>query len=136
MAQIEQVERDALHREFAQLDVRDPRREAWFSVDCLSSQLVASWPTSTLECEADAWREMFTTYLGAQSPVCRPLVGRTIPVARGVVLCDVYGHHLSSACLPVETWDACHDAIVEFIDGIMLTSGFRPQREPETRGTL
>ena len=27
-----------------------------------------------------------------------------------------------------------HDAIVEFIDGIMLTSGFRPQREPDTRG--
>jgi hypothetical protein len=133
-AQIEQVERDALHRVIAQLDVRDPRREAWYAGDRLSSQLVSSWPTPALECEADAWREMFTTYLGAQSPACRPLVGRTIPVASGVVVCDVYGRRVSSVCLPVETWDACHDAIVGHIDELMLSSGFRPQREPVTRG--
>jgi len=134
-AQNEQVQRDQLHHDMAllptdPLDPRFPIREAWFAADCLSSQLVSSHPTRALECEAEAWREMFTTYLGAESPACRPLQGRVIPVARGVVYCDQHGRMLSAVRLPVETYDACHDVIVSYLDDLMQSAGFRPQQEP------
>ena len=41
-AQIEQEQRDSLHRDLAALVVEDPRREAWFAVDNLSSQWVTA----------------------------------------------------------------------------------------------
>ena len=80
--------------------------------------------------EADAFREAYTTYLGAESPACRPLAGGVLPVVGHAVYCDAHGHILSAARLPVETWDECHDAIVDRLVDLMDEAGFRPQREP------
>ena len=129
-AQLEQVERDELHRLMMLLPPADPRRESWMSVDRLSSQLMSSWPTRGLELEADAFREAYTTYLGAESPACRPLAGGVLPVVGHAVYCDAHGHILSAARLPVETWDECHDAIVDRLVDLMDEAGFRPQSEP------
>ena len=46
--QIEQEQRDRLHRDLADLVVEDPRREAWFAVDNLSSQWVTAWSDNTM----------------------------------------------------------------------------------------
>ena len=46
--QIEQIERDALHRDILLLPRTDTRRIAWLAVDRLSSQWVPAWPTRTM----------------------------------------------------------------------------------------
>ena len=44
--QVEQVARDRLHADMAALPLRDPRREAWFAADSLSSQILTANPTA------------------------------------------------------------------------------------------
>ena len=60
---------------------------------------MTSYPTHELALEPDVFREAYTTYLGAESPACRPLAGRVLPVAeaRVVLYCDRSGHVLSAA---------------------------------------
>ncbi len=67
------------------------------AADRFSSQLVSSWPTTELALEPQEFREAYCRYLGAESPACRALVGRSIPVAAGdgVTLCDRHGLTLS-----------------------------------------
>ena len=111
-AQIEQAQRDILHREIIALPDDDPRREAWTSVGRTSSCIVTAHPTWAFDAEPAEWREMFTTYLGVQSIACRDasVMYRRIPVAGDAVeTCDPYGLTLSRATLPIATYDAVHD---------------------------
>ena len=77
--QIEQIERDALHRDILLLPRTDTRRIAWLAVDRLSSQWVPAWPTRTVELSRAEMPEVMTTYLGRESPALRHLAGRFIP---------------------------------------------------------
>ena len=51
-AQLEQGQRDELHREMMRLPRGDERRVAWLAVDRLSSQWVSSHPTHRVELNA------------------------------------------------------------------------------------
>ena len=115
--QIEQIERDALHRDILLLPRTDTRRIAWLAVDRLSSQWVPAWPTRTVELSRAEMPEVMTTYLGRESPALRHLAGRFIPCThtsrggrggRGRV-CDAYGFQLGLATLPGTSDTACHD---------------------------
>ena len=97
--QAEEGDRQRLDAEIMALPVEDHRREAWVSVDSLSSQFISSWPTESLACTRAEFREMYTTYFGVPSPVCRPLAGRILPTAEGgpFVVLDLWGQELSAA---------------------------------------
>ena len=98
---------------------------------------MSSYPTHELALEPDVFREAYTTYLGAESPACRPLAGRVLPVAGArVTYCDASGHVLSAVQLPVETYDESHDAIVDRFSSLMDEAGFRPRTEPRIFTTL
>lgn len=127
--QCEQVMQDRLHHEFASLTLQDPRRRAWMAADCLSSQLITAIPTEALDCTADEFREMYTTYFGVPSPACLPLVGRAIPSAP-VRQLDPYGFELDSACMRFAVFDICHDALRDFMFDVAQEVGIRVQWEP------
>ena len=86
--QIEQEQRDRLHSDLAQLVVEDPRREAWFAVDNLSSQWVTAWPTAKHRLTAQEFPEVASSYLGTMSPIVRPFAGQMIPCGHGPRVCD------------------------------------------------
>ena len=130
-AQCEQVERDRLHALFAALPVEDHRRRAWFSADRCSSQLVTARPEHTFDCTRAEFREMYTTYFGAHSPVCIPLVGRALPTARPSFL-DAHGFVLDSAVMPVATFTACHNAVRDFFYDLSVESGVLTRWEPRS----
>ena len=95
------------------------------AADRFSSQLVSSWPTTELALEPQEFREAYCRYLGAESPACRALAGRSIPVAAGdgVTLCDRHGLTLSRCSLPVESFLGCHDALVDMCHHLCRESG-------------
>ena len=78
-AQLEQVARDALAAEIAALQVSDPRRQAWYAEEKLSSQWVAAWPTHEIDVDEREFREVMATYLGIETPALRALGGMSIP---------------------------------------------------------
>jgi hypothetical protein len=77
--QIELATRDALDVDIRALPHADPRREAWLSTDSFSSQWIHAWPSKRDALTALKFGEVFTTYLGVESPAVRLLAGRPIP---------------------------------------------------------
>ena len=86
--QLEQVLRDELHADVMRLPRTDTRRVAWLSCDNFSSQWVSSWPrgqpgdgNSALNLDGFGGREfgeVFSTYLGRESPAVRTAVARVL----------------------------------------------------------
>lgn len=99
---IEEINFRALDDRIMQLPEGDERKVAWRSVDRLSSQWVASWPTHKHEYGHQRLEEVMTTYLGCESPIVRPYRGRTIPCGGngGARVCDPHGSQLANAILP------------------------------------
>ena len=117
--QWEQAERDALHLRIAALPRADTRREAWFSADELSRQWVTTWPSPACAISEAEFGEVFTTYLGRESPVCRALAGQAIACGRGARVCDAFGVQLGLATLPGGAHTSCHEECAEVIFGVM-----------------
>ena len=118
--QWEQAARDRLHRRISQLPQTDTRREAWFSADELSRQWVTTWPSPACALSCAEFGEVFTTYLGRESPVCRALAGRAIACGRGRPrVCDAFGVQLGLATLPGTEHTDCHDACATLIFDLM-----------------
>lgn len=140
-AQVEQIRRRSVHAYVLGLVEEDPRREAWFSVDELSSQWVTAWPGVRHRLSRQEFPEVFSTYLGTYSPVLRPYEGRSIPCAtwRGPAaaryrgrICDAHGHQLALSCLPFDGWTACHDGCGEAVLQMFRDSGVRMVGEPSS----
>ena len=131
-SQVEQAARDALHRELAQLPPADQRRQAWFAADSLASQWVTALPHHGLDYSVLEFREVFTTYLGLESPVVRPFahLGWTLPSGSDYRLCDVYGLELSRAVLPGGADTLCHDTCLRELTAILRESGLVVRYEP------
>jgi len=130
-AQLEQCRRDELHRDMMLLHQADPRRVAWLAVDRLSSQWVSSHPTHRVELNAAEFGETFTTYMGCESRLVRPYVGRSIPCgSRRHTMCDAYGHEVGLASLPGAPFTDCHDAIAHELWRILMEAGVRVDVEP------
>ena len=97
-----------------------------------------SYPTHELALEPDVFREAYTTYLpGGREPGERRAVRWQAECCRcrdsgaHVTYCDRSGHVLSAAHVPIETYDACHDAIVDRLSSLSLDeAGFGPRIEP------
>ena len=155
--QVEQVTRDELHADVLRLPRTDTRRMAWMSCDTFSSQWVASWPRGPARGLGKAltldgfggleFGEVFSTYLGRESPVVRKTVER-IMRARGdnhlvhvpdghasragrPPVCDSHGLALGSATLPGGGVTTCHDGCAEALFNIIETAGIRMEREPQ-----
>jgi len=133
--QVEQVNRDRLHAEISALRQDDPRRESWTAVDLLSSQFITAFPTARTAIDGQLFREMFTTYLGAESPALRPLAGRSIPCGSATgqarpPVCDPHGRALGTANLPGGGWTDCHDGCGGELFSIMMESGISVELEP------
>ena len=130
--QREQRGRDLLQAAIVALDVTDPRRESCQSVDSLSSAWVASWPSHlkgwTLS--EREFREVFTTYLGCESPCARALAGLPIQDSRTRRICDSHGRQLCLATLPGDGFRYRHDALVDTVLRAALTSGIPGRTEP------
>ena len=97
----------------------DTRREAWFSADELSRQWVTTWPSPACAISEAEFGEVFTTYLGRESPVCRALAGQAIACGRGARVCDAFGVQLGLATLPGGAHTSCHEECAEVIFGVM-----------------
>ena len=139
-ARLGETERETglcLHREIARLTPAAQRRQAWFAADALSSQWVSSWPQRGLVLSREEFREVFTTYLGLESPSVRPYaqLGWHVPcsVTGGARrLCDAYGLELGLATLPGTTHTKCHDACLREVVRILRESGIEVMLEPRT----
>ena len=134
--QLEQIERDQLHRDMQQLPTTDTRRLAWFAVDRLSSQWVSSWPTHRMELSLHEMLEVVTTYLGRESPAVRRLAGRHIPCSHASRqgqgrVCDAFGFQLGLATLPGGSNEECHDVagreLFEIIQEARLSIELQPR---------
>ena len=109
-----------------QLRRTDERRVAWLAGDRLSSQWVSSHPTHRIELNAAEFGETFCSYMGCESRIVRPYVGRSIPCgARRHTVCDAYGHQVGLAALPGAPFTACHDAISHELWRILMEAGVR-----------
>ena len=117
--QWEQAARDRLHHRISQLPLADTRREAWFSADELSRQWVTTWTSPACALSCAEFGEVFTTYLGRESPVCRVLAGRAIACGRVRRVCDAFGVQLGLATLPGSEHTTCHDACATLIFDLM-----------------
>ena len=134
--QLEQIERDQLHRDMQQLPTTDTRRLAWYAVDRLSSQWVSSWPTHRMELSLHEMREVVTTYLGRESPAVRRLAGQHIPCSHASRqgqgrVCDAYGFQLGLATLPGGSNEECHEVagreLFEIIQEARLSIELQPR---------
>jgi hypothetical protein len=135
-AQRELVSRDRLHRDIMALPDGDPRQEAWVSADQLSSAWVASWPSPQREwaLQPREFREVFTGYLGLDSPCVRALAGQPIRgggagVAR---ICDAQGRQLCLANLPGDSFRVRHNVIAEVVFRDVKSFGLVGAVEPRT----
>jgi len=130
--QREQRGRDLLQAAIVALDVSDPRCESCQSVDSLSSAWVASWPSQTKgwALSEREFREVFTTYLGRESPCARALAGLPIQGNRVPRICDSHGRQLCLATLPGDGFHNRHDALVDTVLRSALTSGIPGRMEP------
>ena len=137
--QIEQVQRDTLHRDMLQLPRTDTRRIAWMSADRLSSQWVVSWPTRRLELSDLEFPEVISTYLGRESPLVRTRAGCMIPCGqwrgpRGAQtrgrICDPHGIELGLATLPGGSDTVCHDACSRELFDIVREAGLPIELQP------
>ena len=134
-AQIEQVQRDALHAAFMAQPQRCPMRQAWCAADQLSSQWVTARPSHDFDLTAEEFGEIGTTYFGIASPAVRPYAvrGLHIPCSRtngAGRVCDAFGLELGLATLPGDGQTACHDACGAELFDILEESGVRVDRVP------
>eukprot|EP00961_Rhodomonas_salina_P222815 3012950-Rhodomonas_salina.1 len=132
-SQHELAARDALDADIRALAHTDPRREAWLSTDSFSSQWISAWPSRRDALSALEFGEIFTTYLGVESPAARPLAGRPIPVTgvrAGRSTCDAHGHNVGLAVLKGRAHADCHDAIAARVLGDTLRAGIPGSTEP------
>ena len=127
--QWEQAARDALHRRIVQLPPSDTRRESWLAADEFSRQWVATWPSPACALSDAEFGEVFTTYLGRESLVCRVLAGQSIACGRVARVCDAFGVQLGLATLPGGGPTACHEECADLIFDV-LGSAATVMREP------
>ena len=116
--------------DLADLVVEDPRREAWFAVDNLSSQWVTAWPTAKHRLTAQEFPEVASSYLGTMSPIVRPFAGQTIPCGHRPRVCDPYGHELGLAALPFDGQTLCHDGCGQAIFDMLREARLHYIAEP------
>ena len=135
----------------------DTRRVAWLSCDDFSSQWVSSWPrgqpgggSSALNLDGFGGREfgeVFSTYLGRESPAVRAAIARVmrtrtagelvlVPDAHAsrvnsLPICDPFGAALGSATLPGGSVTSCHDGCAAALFDVIEAAGFRMEREPK-----
>jgi len=154
--QIEEMQRDALHARIMLLPRTDTRRMAWLSCDSYSSEWVASWPKASTPGKAALnldgfggleFGEVFSTYLGRESPAIRNAVRRvlqtrqneqsvTVPDSHAARRgrppeCDLYGMALGSATLLGGSVTVCHDGCADALFTIVEAAGIRMEREPK-----
>ena len=82
-----------------------------------------------MDCTPEEFREMYATYFGADSPGCAPFVGQAIPSSPARTL-DRWGFQLDSAHMRIATFDACHDAVRDFLHDLAHEQGITVQWEP------
>ena len=134
---VERVERTLLHNAITALADGDPRKVAWLSCDDISNRWVSSWPTAELEMTNPEFGEVFTTYLGRESPGVRPYAGETVahaggragPNARLVI--DEFGMNLNLANIPgTGNWTPPHNVLANHIFGLTVEAGFHTEVTP------
>ena len=132
MHQREQVWQQHLQRDIMNLAPTDPRREAYESVDPLSTAWVASWPSASKGWALDQgeFREVFTTYLGGESPCVGALAGQVIQGNGGRRICDSFGRQLCLATLPGDGFRVRHDALVDTVARDVMRAGIQGCTEP------
>ena len=131
-AQREQLRFDILQRRVMMLPEGDGRREAWLAVDRFSSAFVTSWPSERDEMSSEEFREVLTTYLGVDSPVCQGLEGRSIPDTLHARVCDRRGVQLGLACLPGRAHGECHDSCSEPMWRDVQAAGITVETQPSS----
>ena len=93
-----------------ELPSTDTRRMAWLSRDKISSAGLTSWPTKKCAMDDTTFSEMLTQFLGRESFMVRHLAGKCIPCSLNQhTTCCKFGFELSSATLPVATFNDPHD---------------------------
>ena len=96
-----------------------------------STQWVTSHPTHRFELNESEFGETFTTYMGCESRIVRPYVGRSIPCgSRRHTVCDLYGHEVGLAALPGASFTDCHDATSHELWRILMEAGVHIDVEP------
>ena len=105
-------------------------------MDRLSRQWVTAWPTHSFEFGYQEFGEVFTTYLGLESPVVRGREGSSIPCAsmararRGEPLrCDPFGKALANAVLP-GGFKEPHDDVEWELFEITKDAGLQTELQP------
>ena len=129
---VERHERGRLHSIITALADDDPRKVAWLSCDDVSNRWVSSWPTHELELSDAEFGEVFTTYLGRESPAVRPYSGQTVangPVRARLVI-DPHGMRLNLANIPGGGWTQCHNALGSHVFNLTAEAGFHTETTP------
>ena len=112
------MERGLLHDAITALADADPRKVAWLSCDDISNRWVSAWPTAELEMTDPEFGEVFTTYLGRESPGVRPYAGETVAHVggqagpNGRLVVDEFGMNLNLANIPgTGNWTPPHNVL-------------------------
>ncbi|KAH8068021.1 methyltransferase domain-containing protein [Aureococcus anophagefferens] len=111
-----------------------PRAASFFCVDRFSSAFLSTIPVERRVFSAPEWGEANACYFGTPSPLCAPLIGRTLP---GGAKLDAYGAKLSTehSILNLESRRTdYHNAVLAQIHDSARQAGLPAQREP--RGLL
>jgi len=111
-----------------------PRAASFFCVDRFSSAFLSTIPVERRVFSAPEWGEANACYFGTPSPLCAPLIGRTLP---GGAKLDAYGAKLSTehSVLNLESRRTdYHNAVLAQIHDSARQAGLPAQREP--RGLL
>ena len=124
------VERASLHHDIMQLPSTDTRRMAWLSRDKISSAGLTSWPTKKCAMDDTTFSEMLTQFLGRESFMVRHLAGKYIPCSLNQhTTCCKFGFELSSATLPVATFNDPHDEASQLSSLVHGTHEHRDHRQ-------
>jgi hypothetical protein len=99
------------------------------AADRFSHQFISAIPSEALDCSADEFREMYTTYFGAASPAAVPLAHSPIPSVPPRQL-DPHALELDSAHLPIATFAVPHDAIRDYLYDLCAGCGMAADWEP------
>ena len=134
---VERVERGLLHDAITALADADPRKVAWLSCDDISNRWVSAWPTAELEMTDPEFGEVFTTYLGRESPGVRPYAGETVAHVggqagpNGRLVVDEFGMNLNLANIPgTGNWTPPHNVLATHIFGLTVEAGFHTEVTP------
>ncbi|KAH8048066.1 hypothetical protein JL720_15928 [Aureococcus anophagefferens] len=106
-----------------------PRAASFFCVDRFSSAFLSTIPVERRVFSAPEWGEANACYFGTPSPLCAPLIGRTLP---GGAKLDAYGAKLSTehSVLNLESRRTdYHNAVLAQIHDSARQAGLA-QREP------